>query len=599
MKKIVSLLLVMAITMLVVPVNAETEPVFVVEQAAAAPGETVDVTISVKNNPGVASIRLKVTYDQGLTLNSVTYNDAIGGMSMQPQQMTSPVTLNWFNGTANSTGDWVFATLSFTVSIDAQKGEHPIEITYEPNNVYNIAEENLPFAIENGAVNVGEAAPSDIDDFTYEISGSEIIINGYTGTKGEVAIAESYVIDGVEYTVTAIDMESFYENDTVTRVVIPKTVEEIGEAAFYDCPNLKEVVVWNKDLVIGEVALGCEPISRRQDGLVEGFVLYGLPGSTAETYAQTIGEDIGVEETMTFIQMPNLSGASLTLYNNISVSFKADGWMFATNGLTNPYVEFVFNGTKKTVSTYTTDAGRLVFTFNGIAPNQMNDTISVTLYGTYDGVEYASQTKEYSVAAYCYNMLKKCSGDEYAEFRTLLVDLLQYGAAAQTYTGYNTSAMVNANLTAEQLTWGTTTDRQWVSVLNPAYETVVNPTVTLEGAGLNLETAVTVRLKFTTASTEGITLKIVTQSGFAYTIPASQFELSEGVYHAYFTGLNAGQMSETIYMTFYKDGVAISNTATYSIESYAVQKQADADTDLVALLKAMMRYGDAAYAYVN
>ena len=56
------------------------------------------------------------------------------------------------------------------------------------------------------------------------------------------------------------------------------------------------------------------------------------------------------------------------------------------------------------------------FGFCDIAPNQMNDTISATLFATYDGVEYSSETKKYSVATYCYNMLVKCSGDEYAEF---------------------------------------------------------------------------------------------------------------------------------------------------------------------------------------
>ena len=289
MKKIVSFLLVMAITLLIIPVNAEAEPAFVVEQVTAAPGETVDVTISVKNNPGIASIKLAVTFDDALTLNSVTYNNAIGGMFMQPQQMTSPATLNWFNGTANTNGDWVFATLSFTVSADAQEGECPIEITYQPNNIYNIAEENLAFGIENGAVKVGAFTDSDIDKFTYELSGNEMTITGYAGTKANLTIAETYEIDGVVYTVTAIGEGAFEGCETLETVDIPATVTSIGDYAFYDCTNLKCATVRNAEAQLGEISLGYYYIRRGEDGLVEGFVLEGYEGSTAQEYALTEG----------------------------------------------------------------------------------------------------------------------------------------------------------------------------------------------------------------------------------------------------------------------------------------------------------------------
>ena len=154
-KRLIPILLVVVMLISVFPVHAvETAPTFVVDSVTAEAGETVNVTISVKNNPGIASIKLSVTYDEALTLNSITYNTAIGGMSQQPQSKASPVTLNWFNGAADSTGDWVFATLSFTVNANAAIGDYDVSVTYEADNVYNIAEENVDFAIENGKVEV-------------------------------------------------------------------------------------------------------------------------------------------------------------------------------------------------------------------------------------------------------------------------------------------------------------------------------------------------------------------------------------------------------------------------------------------------------------
>lgn len=151
-KMIIALLLSVFVLVCIVPVFAVDVPAFVVDRVTAHPGDRVDVTISVRNNPGIASIKLEVTYDDALTLDSVTYNESIGGMFMQPPQKASPVTLNWFNGAADSTGDWVFATLSFIVSADAKLATYPIGITYQAENVYNIAEENLEFEIVNGSV---------------------------------------------------------------------------------------------------------------------------------------------------------------------------------------------------------------------------------------------------------------------------------------------------------------------------------------------------------------------------------------------------------------------------------------------------------------
>ena len=144
-------------------VNSE-DPAFVVSSAKVSAGETVDITISIKNNPGIASAKLEVAFDDALTLNSVAFNGDMGGMSMQPEELASPVALNWLDFAGNFNGDAVFATLNFTVADDASAGDYSIEVSYEADNVYNIAEENVSFHVSNGSVAVGGEAAAEKPD---------------------------------------------------------------------------------------------------------------------------------------------------------------------------------------------------------------------------------------------------------------------------------------------------------------------------------------------------------------------------------------------------------------------------------------------------
>lgn len=428
---------------------------------------------------------------------------------------------------------------------------------------------------------------------------------------GSLFIDEEIVTDIiVPQTITSIPWYAFAGYDKLTSIVLPDTITQIGGYAFFECGGLAEIKIPESISTFEERAfsytfLKSIIIPTSVTSISPNTFEFSVPENVYYCGTEVQWNSMNIEDEYllmsnihTVDSMLQFSGASLTLHNNLAISYKVDTALFESFGYTQPYVIFEFNGIQTTVTKYTTDGGRYVFTFCDIAPNQMNDTISATLFATYDGVEYSSETKEYSVATYCYNMLEKCSGDEYAEFRTLLVDLLHYGAASQVYTNYKTDALVDAQLTATQLSWGTSSDRTLENVLDTTYETVADPSVVWKGAGLNLQDSVTVRLKFETADIEGLSLRIICQTG-SWEIWNDAFESAGDVYYAYFRGLNAGQMSEPIYMTFYRDNTPVSNTVCYSIESYAQANQNGGTTALVELLKAMMRYGDSAYAYVN
>ena len=56
-------------------------------------------------------------------------------------------------------------------------------------------------------------------------------------------------------------------------------------------------------------------------------------------------------------------------------------------------------------------------------------------------------------------------------------------------------------------------------------------------------------------------------------------------------------MKERILATLYKDGVIVSDTATYSVESNGLSSAAQGSAKLAALIEAMARYGRSAKAY--
>lgn len=310
------------------------------------------------------------------------------------------------------------------------------------------------------------------------------------------------------------------------------------------------------------------------------------------------GEQIEADFDSMEIGTLDFKGASLVLQNSLSINYKVDKALFE-DGYTNPYVVFELNGVQTKVSEYSVVNDRYVFEFANIIPHQMNDTIYATLYATYNGVVYASETREYSVADYCYNMLSKCSGDEYAEFRTLLVDLLNYGAESQKFMDYRTDALVNAHLTEHQRVWGTAENRTLTTVQDTEYAAIENPSVLWKGAGLNLQKSVAMRFKIACDGVEGVTVRVTNDIGEETIITSDQFESTQGGYYVFFDGLNAGQMSDVVYLTVYEGDTAVSHTIRYSIESYAYAKQNGTDAKLSELVKAMIKYGDSAKAYVD
>ncbi|MBQ8892896.1 MAG: hypothetical protein IJ043_00625 [Clostridia bacterium] len=92
-------------------------------------GDTIEVTLNLVNNPGVAGMTVAVTYDTaGLTLVGVA-NGTMFSLAEIPsvEGADGKITMSFVN-IPNVTADGAFVTLTFTVNADLEEGSFPIEV---------------------------------------------------------------------------------------------------------------------------------------------------------------------------------------------------------------------------------------------------------------------------------------------------------------------------------------------------------------------------------------------------------------------------------------------------------------------------------------
>ncbi len=146
-------------------VDTDDAPTVLVDSKLGTIGKNITVDIALINNPGIASMKLLLTYDTSvLELTDIKFNNAMGGQYQMPQTYGSPVVLNWFNATDNTNGDIVFATLVFDVVADAPvRVPTQISVTYDPEDIYDITETNIDFFVTGGEIIPIDYTPGDMN----------------------------------------------------------------------------------------------------------------------------------------------------------------------------------------------------------------------------------------------------------------------------------------------------------------------------------------------------------------------------------------------------------------------------------------------------
>ena len=136
--------------------------------ARGVAGQTVDVVISMQENPGLISTKLSIVYDpEVLTLQGVKNGDVITGGSFTTSQSLSaiPFIVLWNDSLAqeNYTANGTLLTLTFKIADNAEPGTTKITLTHEESATLNRDLDIVSLIPYSGNIEITERVVGDAD----------------------------------------------------------------------------------------------------------------------------------------------------------------------------------------------------------------------------------------------------------------------------------------------------------------------------------------------------------------------------------------------------------------------------------------------------
>lgn len=131
---------------------------FVVSFVTARADETIEVSVSIQNNPGVAGAKLRISYDTGMALIGAVEGPAFGSIDYTaPADLRSGCAFNWDSLTGEATEDGEVLRLTFRVSDRVSVGDVlEISCSYTHGDVYGDDLENVYLDCISGFVTILE-----------------------------------------------------------------------------------------------------------------------------------------------------------------------------------------------------------------------------------------------------------------------------------------------------------------------------------------------------------------------------------------------------------------------------------------------------------
>lgn len=242
------------------------------------------------------------------------------------------------------------------------------------------------------------------------------------------------------------------------------------------------------------------------------------------------------------------------------------------------------------------------FVFKGIGAAEAGNELRAVLYAQGGDISYKSEMDVYSVKAYAYSRLEK-SNDE--EFKTLLVDMLNYCSSAQEYFGVNTENLVNADLTEGQKLLATKAD---VAVEDNSSTTKLDgATAKIVGKSILFNSNIEVKFYMDLSAYQdltGLSMRVTyaDEKCVVHSTKISSkdftFDSSVGYYSAKLNNLNSAELRAMLTAEIYFNETVISDTIYYSVETYVYNRLNKSTNEMFkTLLKELMKYSDSAKKY--
>ena len=131
------------------------------------PGSTVELPITLENNPGISSMKLTLHFDSSvLSVTDIRFGERyanLSGANCMTNETENSVVLNWILTTGQTDLDGLFATVCFTIDPNAEQEDTTVTGEYDLDNVYDENYESVAFRMMNGSVKVIRSIPGDIN----------------------------------------------------------------------------------------------------------------------------------------------------------------------------------------------------------------------------------------------------------------------------------------------------------------------------------------------------------------------------------------------------------------------------------------------------
>ena len=321
-------------------------------------------------------------------------------------------------------------------------------------------------------------------------------------------------------------------------------------------------------------------------------------------------------------QVFSFTSVSLSLEGRVIINFYANFPGYEESGYTPGILFFrkqpdgdeivaAYNAGEGVTSYVVADNGALMFSYDKLAAKELNDKVYATLYAVQDDgkVVFGTPTP-ISAAEYAISTFGLYAND--ARLQTLMVDMLNFGAAAQNEFDYRTDALANSNMSATMAAKATKDNVSLSNGMKLYDDGLSSDKVIIKSASLSLDNEININfyaeIKGDIKKAELLIFDEYTAGGVYDKNTASKrtdMVPHEDMYAGFITGIAAKSMRDLYYARVYvqfEDGTeAYSGIGQYSVESYAwqVRNGSGFSSKLKLLMEEMMKYGDSAKMYME
>jgi len=206
MKKLISVLLSCAmifalIPVISLPIVASSPAKISIEKTSSKPDSTVEIAVSIADNPGIAAAAITFSFDSDLTLIGATKGEVFSALTMTVPNalknggsVSDSCRIAWF-GNDNVTENGVILTLKFKISPDAVAKKHVISAICSDEGFADETRTSVDVIFEAGEIDV-------IDYISGDVDGNGII------NMFDVLTLCQYYVDADGYGVTIANLNS-------------------------------------------------------------------------------------------------------------------------------------------------------------------------------------------------------------------------------------------------------------------------------------------------------------------------------------------------------------------------------------------------------